>query len=40
MWGTKKTNTALVVTLQGQVKTTETKPDDQQLEQMIKITAH
>ena len=38
--GSKKTNTTVVVTIQGQVKTARTKPDDQQLEQVIIITAH
>ena len=36
MWVTKKTNTAVAVTIQGQVKTARIKPDDQQLEQVIK----
>ena len=40
MWGTKKTNKTVVVTIQGQVKTARTKPNDQHLEQVIKITAH
>ena len=34
MWGTKKTNKTVVVTIQGLVKTTRTKPN------VIKITAH
>ena len=38
--GNKKTNTTVVVTIQGQVKTVRTKPDDQQLEQKITITVH
>ena len=38
--GDKKTNTTVVVTIQGQVRTARTKPDDQQLEQVIIITAH
>ena len=37
--GNKNTNTTVVVTIQGQAKTA-TKPDDQQLEQVIIITAH
>ena len=36
MWGTKKTNNIVVVTIQGQVKTARTKPNDQHLEQVIK----
>ena len=38
--GNKNTNTTVVVTIQGQAKTARTKPDDQQLEQVIIITAH
>ena len=38
--GNKKTNTTVVVTIQRQVKTASTKPDDQQSEQVIIITAH
>ena len=40
MWGTKNTNKTVEVTIQGQVKTARTKPNDQQLEQVIKITVH
>ena len=36
----KKTNKPVAVTIQGQVKTARTKPNDQHLEQVIKITAH
>ena len=36
MWGTKKTNTTVVVTIQGQVKIARTKPDGEQIKQMIK----
>ena len=36
----KNTNATEVVTIQGQVKTARTKPDGQQLEQVIIITAH
>ena len=38
--GNKKTNTTVVVTIQGQLKSARTKPDDQQLEQVIIIAAH
>ena len=38
--GIKKTNTTVVVTIQGQVKTARTKPHDQNLEHVIIITAH
>ena len=36
MWGTKKTNKTVVVTIQGHLKTARTKPNDQHLEQVIK----
>ena len=35
MWETKKSNKTVVVTIQGQVKTVRTKPNDQHLEQVI-----
>ena len=38
--GTKKTNKTVALTIQGQVKTARTKPNDQHLEQVIKITTH
>ena len=38
--GNKKINKTVVITIQGQVKTARTKPNDQHLEQVIKITAH
>ena len=38
--GYRKTNTTVVVTIQGHVKTARTKPDNQQLEQVIIITSH
>ena len=37
MWGTKKTNKTVVVTIQGQVKTARTKPNGQHLEQVDAI---
>ena len=40
MYSEKKTNKIVVVAIQGQVKTARTKPNDQHLEQVIKITAH
>ena len=38
--GNKKDHKTVVVTIQGQVKTARAKPNKQQLEQVIKITAH
>ena len=37
--GTKKTSKTFDVTIQGQVKTARTKPNDPHLEQVIRITA-
>ena len=41
MWGTKTTNTTVAVKIHGQAKqTVKTKPGDEQLEQLMKITEH